>query len=71
MTLLIDLDKSGLIIDQIITEQKKLVHIILKLVSIQIPESPIDSHIKHIIDQSDKDLPFILEFFDTSFLARK
>ena len=67
MTLLIDLDKSGLIIDQIITEQKKLVHIILKLVSIQIPESPIDSHIKHIIDQSDKDLPFILEFFDTSF----
>ena len=67
MASLIDLDKSGLIIDQIITEQKKLVHIILKLVSIQIPESPIDSHIKHIIDQSDKDLPFILEFFDTSF----
>ena len=59
--------KSILIQDQITTEQRKLVHIILKLVSLQIPNSPIDSHIKHIIDNSDNDLPYILEFFDTSF----
>ena len=60
-------EKSILIQDQITTEQRKLVHIILKLVSLQIPNSPIDSHIKHIIDNSDSDLPYILEFFDTSF----
>jgi len=60
-------EKSILIQDQITTEQRKLVHIILKLVSLQIPNSPIDSHIKHIIDSSDNDLPYILEFFDTSF----
>ncbi|MBD68115.1 MAG: hypothetical protein CMG43_04905, partial [Candidatus Marinimicrobia bacterium] len=60
-------EKSILIQDQITTEQKKLVHIILKLVSLQIPNSPIDSHIKHIIINNDNDLPYILEFFDTSF----
>ena len=59
--------RSMLVRDQLISEQKKLVHIILKLVSLQIPDSPVDSHIKHIINNSDKDLPYILEFFDTSF----
>jgi hypothetical protein len=65
--LIINCNGSELIIDQIISEQRKLLQIILKLVTLQIPNSPIDSHIKHIIDNSDTDLPYILEFFDTSF----
>ena len=32
-----------------------------------IPNSPIDSHIKSLINKEDKDLPYILEFFDSSF----
>ncbi len=58
---------SELIVDQLISEQRKLLQIILKLVTLQIPNSPVDSHIKHIIDNNDADLPYILEFFDTSF----
>ena len=58
---------SELIIDQLISEERKLLQIILRLVTLQIPNSPIESHIKHIIDNSDTDLPYILEFFDTSF----
>ncbi|MBE77441.1 MAG: hypothetical protein CMG41_06865 [Candidatus Marinimicrobia bacterium] len=65
--LIIDCKGSELIIDQLISEQRKLLQIILKLVTLQIPNSPIDSHIKSIIDNSDADLPYILEFFDTSF----
>ena len=65
--LIIDCKGSELIIDQLISEQRKLLQIILKLVTLQIPNSPVDSHIKHIIDNSDADLPYILEFFDTSF----
>ena len=65
--LIIDRKGTELIIDQLISEQRKLLQIILKLVSLQVPNSPIDSHIKHIIDNSDVDLPYILEFFDTSF----
>ncbi len=66
--LLLSNEKRAMLVrDQLISEQKKLVHIILKLVSLQIPDSPVDSHIKHIINNSDKDLPYILEFFDTSF----
>ena len=60
-------ENSELILDQINSDQKKLLQIILKLVTLQIPNSPIDSHIKHIINRSDSDLPYILEFFDTSF----
>ena len=40
---------SELIVDQLISEQRKLLQIILKLVTLQIPNSPVDSHIKHII----------------------
>ena len=66
--LLLSNEKRAMLVrDQLISEQKKLLHIILKLVSLQIPDSPVDSHIKHIINNSDKDLPYILEFFDTSF----
>ncbi len=58
---------SELIIDQINFEKRKLLYIILKLVTLTIPNSPIDSHIKSLINKEDKDLPYILEFFDSSF----
>ena len=48
-------------------EKRKLLYIILKLVTLTIPNSPIDSHIKSLINKEDKDLPYILEFFDSSF----
>ena len=37
------------------------------MVTLTIPNSPIDSHIKSLINKEDKDLPYILEFFDSSF----
>ena len=56
--------------EQINSDKKKIIHIILKLICLKIPESPVDSHIKQIISKNDKDLPFILEFIDTSFEKR-
>ena len=68
LKLLMKNDKNTMLMqDQIRTEQKFLVHIILKLVSLQVPNSPIESHIKSIINNRDTDLPYILEFIDTSF----
>lgn len=58
---------NGLIIDQLNFEKRKILYIILKLVTLKIPNSPIDSHIKGLIEKKDKDLPNILEFFDSSF----
>ena len=53
--------------DQIDYEMKKYLYIILKIVTLNVPNSPNDSHIKNIIDRNDNDLPYILEFFETSF----
>ena len=60
----------NLIREQISSDKKKIIHIMLKLICLKIPESPVDSHIKHIISKNDKDLPYILEFIDTSFEKR-
>jgi hypothetical protein len=46
---------------------RRYLYIILKVVTLKIPNSPIDSHIKNIIENNDKDLPYILEFLETSF----
>ena len=53
--------------DQINYEMRRYLYIILKVVTLEIPNSPIDSHIKNIIENNDKDLPYVLEFFETSF----
>ena len=53
--------------DQIDYEMRRYLYIILKVVTLKIPNSPIDSHIKNIIENNDKDLPYILEFLETSF----
>ena len=58
---------ATLIVDQIVNEMEKILYIILKLVTLSFPNSPIDSHIKNIITGNDEDLPYILEFFDTTF----
>ena len=44
-----------------------MVYIILKLISLKIPDSPFESHIKKIINNKDRDLPFILELVDSTF----
>ena len=58
---------ATLIVDQIANEMEKILYIVLKLVTLSFPNSPIDSHIKNIIAGNDEDLPYILEFFDTTF----
>ena len=64
---LADNENTFFIKDQIDYEMRRYLYIILKVVTLKIPNSPIDSHIKNIIENNDKDLPYILEFFETSF----
>ena len=63
----LNISGSTLIVDQIVNEMEKILYIVLKLVTLSFPNSPIDSHIKNIIIGKDEDLPYILEFFDTTF----
>lgn len=64
---LVDNDSTFFIKDQIDYEMRRYLYIILKVVTLNVPNSPIDSHIKNIIENNDNDLPYILEFFETSF----
>ena len=55
-----------LIRDQISSEKKKSIQILLRLCILHIPETPIESYVQYIFSNNENYVPFVLEFLDSS-----
>ena len=55
-----------LILDQISSEKKKSIQILLRLSVLHIPDTPIESYVQYVLSNNKNYVPFVLEFLDSS-----